>query len=94
MVTSSDSGGSSKAFLIQPMLEGQAGHSGGLSHQVCTVSWQNPQLVFSPFGTLIFYSVFPLSFYWLCPVALANTDAKKSSCLLYTQSHAFYKLPF
>lgn len=37
MVTSSDSGGSSKAFLIQPMLEGQAGHSGGLSHQVCTV---------------------------------------------------------
>lgn len=41
------------------------------------LSWQNPQLVFSPFGTLIFYSVFPLSFYWLCPVALANTDAKK-----------------
>lgn len=58
------------------------------------LSWQNPQLVFSPFGTLIFYSVFPLSFYWLCPVALANTDAKKSSCLLYTQSHAFYKLTF
>lgn len=34
VVTASHSGRSPEAFLLQPLLEGQAGHRGGLSHQV------------------------------------------------------------